>query len=140
MSWGHATSENLTDWTEQPVAIACDEREAIFSGSASCWTRPTQQRTSARRTTGRLWPSTPAPTRAPSPLQRAARRSPWPTALDGGATWTKYVGQPRARTAASADFRDPKVFRYDGGAGWLLGDGGRGSARTGKLSSTSPKT
>ena len=33
MSWGHATSENLTDWTEQPVAIACDEQEDIFSGS-----------------------------------------------------------------------------------------------------------
>ncbi|GAA3315919.1 hypothetical protein [Arthrobacter ramosus] len=33
MSWGHATSTNLFTWTEQPVAIACDENEDIYSGS-----------------------------------------------------------------------------------------------------------
>ena len=33
MSWGHATSRDLLHWTEHPVAIACDEKEDIFSGS-----------------------------------------------------------------------------------------------------------
>ncbi len=33
MSWGHATSEDLLHWNEHPVAIACDVREDVFSGS-----------------------------------------------------------------------------------------------------------
>ncbi len=40
---------------------------------------------------------------------------------DGGATWTKYAGNP-VLDRASADFRDPKVFWYDGDAGsyWVM--------------------
>ncbi len=34
MSWGHAVSEDLINWTELPVAIGDDETQAIFSGSA----------------------------------------------------------------------------------------------------------
>jgi levanase/fructan beta-fructosidase len=34
MSWGHAVSEDLINWKELPVAIACDDSHAIFSGSA----------------------------------------------------------------------------------------------------------
>jgi levanase/fructan beta-fructosidase len=34
MSWGHATSTDLRQWEEQPVAIPCTEQEGIFSGSA----------------------------------------------------------------------------------------------------------
>ena len=34
MSWGHATSTDLYNWQEQPVAIACTPTSGIFSGSA----------------------------------------------------------------------------------------------------------
>ena len=43
---------------------------------------------------------------------------------DDGATWTKYAGNP-VLDRASADFRDPKVFWYDGDGRQLLGDGRR---------------
>ena len=33
--------------------------------------------------------------------------------LDGGYTWEKYAGNP-VLDRGSADFRDPKVFRYAG--------------------------
>jgi fructan beta-fructosidase len=41
--------------------------------------------------------------------------------LDEGLTWTKYQGNP-VLDRASADFRDPKVFWYDGAAGsyWVM--------------------
>ena len=34
MSWGHATSADLYNWQEEPVAIACTPTSGIFSGSA----------------------------------------------------------------------------------------------------------
>ena len=33
MSWGHATSTDLTHWKEQPLAISTDDQEDVFSGS-----------------------------------------------------------------------------------------------------------
>ncbi|QNE13249.1 glycoside hydrolase family 32 protein [Pseudarthrobacter sp. NBSH8] len=40
MSWGHATSTDLVHWTEQPVAIACDDAGDIDSGSVVVFSRP----------------------------------------------------------------------------------------------------
>lgn len=41
--------------------------------------------------------------------------------LDGGYTWEKYAGNP-VLDRGSADFRDPKVFRYAGAddAYWVM--------------------
>lgn len=41
--------------------------------------------------------------------------------IDGGYTWTKYSGNP-VLNRGSADFRDPKVFRYNGetGSHWVM--------------------
>ena len=33
MSWGHAVSPDLLDWTELPVALAATEVEHMWSGS-----------------------------------------------------------------------------------------------------------
>ena len=118
MSWGHATSADLLHWDEQPVAIACDEQEAIFSGSAVL---------DKTNTSGFGTPDNPplvaiytsAYTPA-SPLNgRQAQSLAYST--DNGATWTKYDGNP-VLDRASADFRDPKVFWYDGSAGsyWVM--------------------
>src|SRR5690606_20447325 len=43
------------------------------------------------------------------------------SSTDGGLTWTPYPGNP-VLDRGSADFRDPKVFRYSGPAGeyWVM--------------------
>ena len=118
MSWGHATSADLLHWNEQPVAIACDEQEAIFSGSAVL---------DVNNTSGFGTPDNPPLvaiyTSAYSPASPLGGRQAQSLAYstDDGATWTKHSGNPVA-DRGSADFRDPKVFWYDGGAGsyWVM--------------------
>jgi levanase/fructan beta-fructosidase len=118
MSWGHATSRDLLHWEEQPVAIACDEHEAIFSGSAVF---------DGQNTSGFGTPDNPPLvaiyTSAYSDASPLAGRQAQSLAysLDEGRTWTKHQGNP-VLDRASADFRDPKVFWYDGGAGsyWVM--------------------
>ena len=91
MSWGHAVSTDLLNWTELPVAIAEDEDGAIFSGSAvsdgdeivAIYTRHTDTQQT----------------------QCIARSS------DNGRTFTKYENNP-VLDEGKKDFRDPKVFRY----------------------------
>jgi fructan beta-fructosidase len=118
MSWGHATSEDLVHWTEHPVAIACDSEEDIFSGSIVV---------DHGNTSGFGTVEDPALVaiytsayKEPSPHQGTQAQSlAWST--DGGMTWNKYAGNP-VLSRGSANFRDPKVFRYEGpsGAYWVL--------------------
>jgi sucrose-6-phosphate hydrolase SacC (GH32 family) len=91
MSWGHAVSTDLLNWTELPVAIPEGEDGAIFSGSAisdgdeivAFYTRHTESQQT----------------------QCIARSS------DNGRTFTKYENNP-VLDEGKKDFRDPKVFRY----------------------------
>lgn len=91
MSWGHAVSTDLLNWSELPVAIAEDEDGAIFSGSAvsdgdeivAIYTRHTDTQQT----------------------QCIARSS------DNGRTFIKYENNP-VLDEGKKDFRDPKVFRY----------------------------
>ena len=91
MSWGHAVSSNLLNWSELPVAISEDEDGAIFSGSAvsdgdeivAIYTRHTDTQQ----------------------VQCIARSS------DNGRTFTKFENNP-VLDEGKKDFRDPKVFRY----------------------------
>ncbi|TQJ36679.1 glycoside hydrolase family 32 protein [Arthrobacter sp. SLBN-122] len=118
MSWGHATSEDLLNWDEQPVAIPCDEHEAIFSGSAVFDEFNTSGfGTAANPPLVAIYTS--AYTGASPLAGRQAQSLAY--SLDEGLTWTKYHGNP-VLDRASAEFRDPKVFWYDGGAGsyWVM--------------------
>jgi fructan beta-fructosidase len=91
MSWGHAVSKDLLNWSELPVAISEGEDGAIFSGSAvshndeivAFYTRHTDTHQA----------------------QCIARSS------DNGRTFTKYEGNP-VLDEKKKDFRDPKVFKY----------------------------
>jgi levanase/fructan beta-fructosidase len=118
MSWGHATSADLLHWDEQPVAIACDEQEAIFSGSAVLDADNTSGFGTAENP-----PLVAIYTSAYSPASPLSGRQAQSLAYstDDGATWTKHAGNPVA-DRGSADFRDPKVFWYDGGSGsyWVM--------------------
>jgi fructan beta-fructosidase len=91
MSWGHAVSTDLLNWSELPVAISEDDDGAIFSGSAvsdgdeivAIYTRHTDTQQ----------------------VQCIARSS------DNGRTFTKFEYNP-VLDEGKKDFRDPKVFRY----------------------------
>lgn len=115
MSWGHATSTDLVHWEEQPLAIpqtfdvSGAAIEDIFSGSVVV---------DEENTTGFGTAENPPlvaiytsaytgahPTLAGTQAQSLAY------SLDHGQTWTKYEGNP-VYDRDSANFRDPKVFRY----------------------------
>ncbi|TDL40072.1 glycoside hydrolase family 32 protein [Arthrobacter nitrophenolicus] len=111
MSWGHATSRDLLHWDEQPVAIPCDDQEAIFSGSAVF-----DEHNTSGFGTADTPPLVAIYTSAYGGASPLAGRQAQSLAysLDEGRTWTKHRGNP-VLDRASADFRDPKVFWYDGG-------------------------
>ncbi|MCP3422878.1 glycoside hydrolase family 32 protein [Nocardioides pinisoli] len=110
MSWGHAVSTDLLDWTELPIALAATDTEHVWSGSVVH---------DARNTSGlgvdgvgplvALWT-------AHEPVSGAQRQSlSW--SVDRGRTWTSYAANPVLDIGSTA-FRDPKVLRD--GDGWLM--------------------
>jgi sucrose-6-phosphate hydrolase SacC (GH32 family) len=118
MSWGHATSRDLLHWTEHPVAIACDESEDIFSGSVVV---------DHGNTSGFGTADAPALVAIYTSAYKAASEHHGTQAqslaysTDAGMTWHKYGNNP-VLARNSAHFRDPKVFRYEGGQGtcWIM--------------------
>jgi fructan beta-fructosidase len=118
MSWGHATSTDLLAWTEHPVAIPCDDNEEIFSGSV-VYDRDNSSGfgTDLAAPLVAIYTSNYKPA-SPYPGIQAQSLA---YSLDGGFTWTKYTNNP-VLNRGSANFRDPKVFRYDGvtGSYWVM--------------------
>jgi levanase/levanbiose-producing levanase len=118
MSWGHASSRDLLHWTEHPVAIACDEKEDIYSGSVVV---------DHGNTSGFGTPDAPALVAIYTSAYKTASQHSGTQAqslaysTDGGMTWQKFDRNP-VLTRNSAHFRDPKVFRYQGdhGACWVM--------------------
>ncbi|WP_104044387.1 glycoside hydrolase family 32 protein [Arthrobacter sp. ZGTC412] len=118
MSWGHATSRDLLHWTEHPVAIACDEEEDIYSGSVVV---------DRGNTSGFGTAEAPALVAIYTSAYKTASEHSGTQAqslaysTDAGMTWQKYGNNP-VLTRNSANFRDPKVFRYEGDQGscWVM--------------------
>lgn len=117
MSWGHATSTDLLRWEEQPVAIPQTFNddgvaiEDIFSGSAVV----DHGNTSGFGTDegpALVAIYTSAYTDA-HPEHAGIQAQSLAYSTDDGETWTKYEGNP-VLDRGSADFRDPKVFWYEG--------------------------
>ena len=119
MSWGHATSTDLTHWKEQPLAIATDDQQDIFSGSVVV----DKDNTSGFGTAEKP-PMVAIFTSAykdASPY-RGLQAQSLAYSLDEGQTWTKYSANP-VLNRNSANFRDPKVFWYaapGGGGYWVM--------------------
>lgn len=101
ISWGHAVSTDLLDWTELPTALLASAEEHMWSGSVV-----------HDAATGRLVAAytsfDPATGRQAQSLAHSA---------DRGRTWVPHAGNP-VLDIGSTSFRDPKVFRH--GDGWAM--------------------
>ena len=100
MTWGHSTTKDLIHWETQPLAIEADWLGAIFSGSAVIDKDNTAG--FGRNAVIAMYTSA-----------GAAQTQSIAYSADGGQTFTKYAGNP-VITYNAPDFRDPKVFRFEG--------------------------
>jgi sucrose-6-phosphate hydrolase SacC (GH32 family) len=105
MSWGHATSTDLYNWQEEPVAIACTPTSGIFSGSAVV---------DVNNTSGFGTAENPPIVAIYTEHQNDESNQSQCLAfsVDDGATFTKYEGNPVLDIKAK-NFRDPKVQWID---------------------------
>jgi fructan beta-fructosidase len=110
MSWGHAVSENLFDWTHLPVAIFETGSFMIFSGSAVIDTGNTCNFCPAGTPDCMIAVYT-------AHLNGKAQYQNLAWSSDSGITWNQYVKNP-ILDLGKKDFRDPKVFKY--GDGWRM--------------------
>lgn len=125
MSWGHATSPDLLHWDEQPLAIpqTFDDQgravEDIFSGSVV--SDPTNSSGLGTADNPPLIAIYTSAYTSDHPTLAGRQAQSLAYSLDDGQTWTKYAGNP-VLDRGSNNFRDPKVFWYDGplGAYWVM--------------------
>jgi len=111
MHWGHAVCRDLVNWQHLPIALFPDENGVIFSGSAVI-----------------DWENTASFGRAAMVAifthnQNGHQSQSLAYSLDAGRTWRKYSGNPVLPSAdGQRDFRDPKVFWYEGQADghWVM--------------------
>ncbi len=119
MSWGHATSKDLVHWQEQPLAIATDAEQDIFSGSVVV-DKDNTSGFGTKKNPPLIAIFTSAYKEASA--HRGLQAQSLAYSLDDGQTWTKYSGNP-VLNRNSANFRDPKVLWYDkpgGGGYWVM--------------------
>jgi fructan beta-fructosidase len=119
MHWGHATSSDLVQWKEQPIALYPDSIGMIFSGSAVL----DKNNTSGLGRDG-IAPLVAIFTQHNMPGEKAGRtdfqNQSIAYSLDEGITWTKYAGNPVLKTPNLKDFRDPKVIWHEPTQKWIM--------------------
>lgn len=109
MHWGHAVSEDLVHWENQPIALYPDSLGYIFSGSAVV-----DHTNSSGLGSGGQPPLIAIYTYHDVEAERAGRDDHQTQAIaysnDKGRSWTKYDGNPVIpNDRPIRDFRDPKV-------------------------------
>ncbi|MEO7308807.1 MAG: glycoside hydrolase family 32 protein [Chitinophagaceae bacterium] len=119
MHWGHATSQNLVTWKQEPIAIYPDSIGTIFSGSAVV----DKNNTSGFGKNGRP-PLVAIFTQHNTAGEKAGSNNFQTQSLaysnDAGKTWTKYSGNPVLKNPGITDFRDPKLMWYAAGKKWIM--------------------
>ena len=119
MHWGHATSSDLVQWKEQPIALYPDSIGMIFSGSAVL----DKNNTSGLGRSG-IAPLVAIYTQHNMPGEKAGRtdfqNQSIAYSLDEGKTWTKFAGNPVLKTPNLKDFRDPKVIWHEPTQKWIM--------------------
>ena len=105
MNWGHAISKDLVNWEHRPVAIAPDAFGTIFSGSAVV-----DHNNTAGFGAGAI---------IAIYTQNGDRQvQSIAYSTDNGRSFTKYENNP-VLVSEARDFRDPKVFWYEGTKRWI---------------------
>lgn len=110
MHWGHAVSENLLDWEELDIALCPDEP---YENDGGCFSG------SAIEKDGRLYLFYTSVSHELGQTQSVAFS-------DDGITFTKYENNPVIKESplgSNREFRDPKVFEYEGGYRMVVGAG-----------------
>jgi fructan beta-fructosidase len=119
MHWGHATSIDLVQWNEQPIALYPDSIGMIFSGSAVL-----DKNNTSGLGRGGIAPLVAIYTQHNMPGEKAGRtdfqNQSIAYSLDEGKTWTKYAGNPVLKTPNLKDFRDPKVIWHAPTQKWIM--------------------
>jgi fructan beta-fructosidase len=119
MHWGHATSTNMINWKEQPIAIYPDSIGTIFSGSAVV----DKNNTSGFGKNGKA-PLVAIFTQHNMDGEKAGKNDFQTQGIaysnDDGKTWTKYAANPVLKNPGITDFRDPKVMWYAPQKKWVM--------------------
>jgi fructan beta-fructosidase len=119
MHWGHATSSDLVQWKEQPIALYPDSIGMIFSGSAVL-----DKNNTSGIGRGGVAPLVAIFTQHNMPGEKAGRtdfqNQSIAYSLDEGKTWIKYAGNPVLKTPNLKDFRDPKVIWHAPTQKWIM--------------------
>lgn len=106
ISWGHSTSKDLVNWTNEGVALVPDGHGMVFSGSSVV----DKDNTAGFGKDAIVAFYTSA---AESQTQSMAYST------DDGKTFTRYEGNPII-VADIPDFRDPHVFRHEQTGRWIM--------------------
>jgi fructan beta-fructosidase len=114
MHWGHATSTDLANWTEHPIALYPEASGQCFSGSA------------VLAGDGKVAPEFGAADGVL--LFYTAHRDGKPSIEDqavavadrGMTSFTKFAGNPVLPTPGPLDFRDPKVIWHAATQRWIM--------------------
>ncbi|QLE03073.1 glycoside hydrolase family 32 protein [Galbibacter sp. BG1] len=119
MHWGHATSEDLLNWENKPIAIYPDSLGYIFSGSA-VFDKNNTSGLGAKET-----PPLVAMFTYHDPIGEKEGANNYQTqgiaySTDNGKSWKKYKGNPVVGNDNMKDFRDPKVFWNEETKNWIL--------------------
>lgn len=114
MHWGHATSTDLANWTEQPIALYPEASGQCFSGSA------------VHAGDGLVAPEFGA---GDSVLLFYTAHRDGPPSIEDQAvavanramtTFQKFAGNPVLPTPGPKDFRDPKVLWHAPTSRWIM--------------------
>jgi fructan beta-fructosidase len=119
MHWGHATSKDLFNWQDQPIALYPDSLGYIFSGSAVV----DYKNTSGFGKNGKV-PIVAIFTHHDPKGEKGGKNNfqnqSLAYSLDEGKTWTKYSGNPVLKNPGIKDFRDPKVSWNEVANKWVM--------------------
>ncbi|RAK82987.1 exo-inulinase [Aspergillus costaricaensis CBS 115574] len=136
ISWGHAISEDLTHWEEQPVALLArgfgsNVTEMYFSGSAVADVNNTSGFGKDGKTPLVAMYTSYYPVAQTLPsgqtVQEDQQSQSIAYSLDDGLTWTTYdaanpviLNPPSPYEAEYQNFRDPFVFWHDESQKWVV--------------------
>ena len=116
MHWGHATSTDLMQWEEQPIALFPDSLGTIFSGSVVL----DKNNTAGFGKDALVAIFTHHNHYIEEEKTGLHQYQSIAYSLDQGKSWTKYTGNPVLPNPGIWDFRDPKVMWHAGSGQWIM--------------------